>query len=77
MRDSLYFAEENEAEVPALQQAYHLANLSGFFRSVASPSASAVITVCRSLPHALFNLSKLAVWWLRLAISIERIQWLC
>jgi hypothetical protein len=24
MRDSLYFAEENEAEVPALQQAYHL-----------------------------------------------------
>ena len=25
-------------------------------------------------PHALFNLSKLAVWWLRLAIGIERIQ---
>src|SRR6201981_4036893 len=24
--------------------------------------------------HALFNLSKLAVWWLRLGISIERIQ---
>src|SRR5207244_716306 len=24
--------------------------------------------------HALFNLSKLAVWWLRLAIGIERIQ---
>lgn len=25
-------------------------------------------------PHALFNLSKLAVWWLRLGIAIERIQ---
>lgn len=24
--------------------------------------------------HALFNLSKLAVWWLRLGIAIERIQ---
>jgi transposase InsO family protein len=24
--------------------------------------------------HALFNLSKLAVWWLRLGISIERIK---
>jgi hypothetical protein len=24
--------------------------------------------------HALFNLSKLAVWWLRLSISIERIK---
>jgi hypothetical protein len=24
--------------------------------------------------HALFNQSKLAVWWLRLGISIERIQ---
>ena len=25
-------------------------------------------------PHALFNLSKLAVWWLRLGIAIERIK---
>jgi transposase InsO family protein len=25
-------------------------------------------------PHALFNLSKLSVWWLRLGIAIERIQ---
>ena len=25
-------------------------------------------------PNALFNLSKLSVWWLRLGISIERIQ---
>jgi len=25
-------------------------------------------------PHALFNLSKLAVWWLRLGIGIERIR---
>ena len=25
-------------------------------------------------PHALFNLSKLAVWWLRLSIGIERIK---
>ena len=24
--------------------------------------------------HALFNLSKLAVWWLRLGLGIERIQ---
>jgi transposase InsO family protein len=24
--------------------------------------------------HALFNLSKLAVWWLRLGIGIERIK---
>jgi hypothetical protein len=24
--------------------------------------------------HALFNLSKLAVWWFRLGIGIERIQ---
>jgi putative transposase len=27
-----------------------------------------------SSPHALFGLSKLAVWWLRLGIAIERIQ---
>ncbi len=25
-------------------------------------------------PHALFGLSKLAVWWLRLGIHIERIK---
>ena len=25
-------------------------------------------------PHSLFGLSKLAVWWLRLGIAIERIQ---
>ena len=25
-------------------------------------------------PNALFNLSKLSVWWLRLAIQIERIK---
>ncbi len=25
-------------------------------------------------PNALFNLSKLSVWWLRLGIAIERIQ---
>ena len=25
-------------------------------------------------PNALFNLSKLAVWWLRLGIAIERIK---
>jgi hypothetical protein len=25
-------------------------------------------------PNALFNLSKLAVWWLRLGIGIERIE---
>lgn len=25
-------------------------------------------------PYALFNLSKLAVWWLRLGIAIERIK---
>ena len=25
-------------------------------------------------PHALFGLSKLSVWWLRLGIRIERIQ---
>jgi putative transposase len=24
--------------------------------------------------HALFNLSKLAVWWLRLGIGVERIK---
>jgi transposase InsO family protein len=25
-------------------------------------------------PHSLFNLSRLSVWWLRLGITIERIQ---
>jgi putative transposase len=33
-----------------------------------------VITACPLRPHALFNLSKLAVWWLRLGIGIERIK---
>ena len=27
-----------------------------------------------SMPHTLFGLSKLSVWWLRLGISIERIK---
>src|SRR6266550_8773576 len=49
--------------------------LRGFLRSAACRSTSAVTTACPSLRHhALFHLSKLAVWWLRLGIGIERIQ---
>jgi putative transposase len=42
-----------------------LAKTSSFPRCYGVPFASA---------HALFNLSKLAVWWLRLGIGIERIK---
>jgi putative transposase len=49
--------------------------LSGFFQERGLP---ANIRRDNGVPfasaHALFNLSKLAVWWLRLGIGIERIQ---
>src|SRR5690242_19579341 len=49
--------------------------LSGFFRSAACRPTSAATTACPSLLLTrLFNLSKLAVLWLRLGIGIERIQ---
>ena len=39
------------------------------------PQPSAPTTACPSpVPNALFNLSKLSVWWLRLGIAIERIK---
>src|SRR5260370_2050728 len=37
------------------------------------PGCSTVSTI-RAGPNALFNLSKLSVWWLRLGIAIERIR---
>src|SRR5713101_2823141 len=49
--------------------------LSGFLRSAAYRPTSAAITACPSpSAHALFNLSKLAVWWLRLGIGNERMH---
>ena len=43
--------------------------------SSACPRRSAPTTGCPSpVAHALFGLSKLAVWWLRLGIAIERIK---
>jgi putative transposase len=49
--------------------------LSGFLRSAACPPTSAVTTASPSLPRTLYStLSKLAVWWLRLGMGIERIQ---
>ena len=49
--------------------------LSGFFKIGACPPTSAATTVVPfASAHALFHLSKLAVWWLRLGIGIERIQ---
>ena len=49
--------------------------LSAFSRTMASPAPSAPTTVRRSpQPNALFGLTKLAVWWLRLGINIERIK---
>ena len=48
---------------------------SAYSRSSAYPRRSAPTTACPSpAPHALFGLSKLAVWWLRLGIDIERIK---
>jgi Integrase core domain len=48
---------------------------SGCFRSAALPcSIRSDNGVPFASPNSLFNLSKLAVWWLRLGITIERIQ---
>src|SRR5216683_6960669 len=45
------------------------------FKEPACLPTFAAIMACPSLSaHALFNLSKLAVWWLRLGIGIERIK---
>jgi len=49
--------------------------LKGFFGIAVCPPTFAVTTVLPfASAHAWFNLSKLAVWWLRLGIGIERIQ---
>jgi putative transposase len=49
--------------------------LRGFLRSAACRPISAVTTAFPfASAHALFNLSKLAVCWLRLGIGIERIK---
>ena len=49
--------------------------LSGRSRTSGCPTRFAPTMASRSLrPHALYGLSKLAVWWLRLGIQIERIK---
>ena len=58
-----------------MRKSLPLRHLSGFSKSAVCRGRSARTTVFRSLrPTDLFNLSKLSVWWLRLGISIERIQ---
>jgi len=48
--------------------------LSARSRNLASRSPFAPTTACPLQPTALYRLSKLAVWWLRLGIHLERIE---
>ena len=62
-------AMESNAEKPALTAFERLFQERGLPRAIRSDNG-----VPFASPHGLFNLSKLSVWWLRLGISIERIQ---
>jgi transposase InsO family protein len=62
-------AMESNAEKPAFTAFEHLFKERGLPRAIRSDNG-----VPFASPNGLFNLSKLSVWWLRLGISIERIQ---
>jgi transposase InsO family protein len=62
-------AMESNAEMPAFTAFERLFKERGLPRAMRSDNG-----VPFASPNALFNLSKLSVWWLRLGISIERIK---
>jgi transposase InsO family protein len=62
-------AMESNAERPAFTAFERLFQERGLPRAIRSDNG-----VPFASPNGLFNLSKLAVWWLRLGISIERIR---
>jgi transposase InsO family protein len=62
-------AMESNAEKPAFTALERLFKERGLPRAIRSDNG-----VPFASPNGLFNLSKLSVWWLRLGISIERIQ---
>jgi transposase InsO family protein len=62
-------AMESNQEQPAFMAFERLFRERGLPRAIRSDNG-----VPFASPHGLFNLSKLSVWWLRLGISIERIQ---
>ena len=62
-------AMESNAEKPAFTAFERLFKERGLPRAIRSDNG-----VPFASPNGLFNLSKLSVWWLRLGISIERIQ---
>jgi len=62
-------AMESNAAMPAFTAFERLFQERGLPRAIRSDNG-----VPFASPNGLFNLSKLSVWWLRLGISIERIQ---
>jgi putative transposase len=61
--------------LPSTREDYAFTVFEGFFASAACrPNIRNGNGVPFASAHALFNLSKLAVWWLRLGIGIERIK---
>ena len=62
-------ALDSVREDPAIAAFEHLFRERGLPAAIRSDNG-----VPFASPNALFNLSKLAVWWLRLGISIERIK---
>jgi transposase InsO family protein len=62
-------AMESNAQKPAFTAFEQLFKERGLPRAIRSDNG-----VPFASPNGLFNLSKLSVWWLRLGISIERIQ---
>ena len=65
----LYEALDSVREDPAIAAFEHLFRERGLPAAIRSDNG-----VPFASPNALFNLSKLAVWWLRLGIAIERIK---
>src|SRR5947209_11645506 len=62
-------AMESNAEKPAFTAFEHLFKERGLPQAIRSNNG-----VPFASPNGLFNLSRLAVWWLRLGITVERIQ---
>ena len=62
-------AMQSNREEPAFAAFEHLFKEKGLPQAIRSDNG-----VPFASPNGLFNLSKLSVWWLRLGISIERIQ---
>lgn len=66
-------ARESTREMPVIEAFERLFAERGAERGL--PAAIRTVSAAPfASPNGLFNLSRLAVWWLRLAIAIERIR---